>query len=396
MKPLARRVVDMTVSPTISTTEMAVQLIKQGHDVIDLSAGRAADPTPDHILNAARDLLSKGGFKSTPAQGTMELREAAARFIGQKYGLTADPKTEVMVTYGFKHALTMLIPTLLEPGDGIIIEDPAFVSYEPLSRVWGCEVTTVPLLEKNRFRWTEAQLEAAIKPNTKAILLCSPHNPTGVVHNKADLEAIAAVAKRHDLWVITDEIYEWTLWGGSVHIGICTLPGMRERTITIVGLGKAFVMGAWRIGFVFALPEVIKQLVKFQQHCVSCVPEVIQVGALAALAAEQPKQMTDLWKEWEERCRYFSSELDSMPGITCHMPESGYFVWPNITGTGLDSRAFVHELLNTHHIAGLAGCDFGPAGEGYLRFSIVRERKNLERAIPRIRQMAEACAAKKK
>ncbi len=196
--------------------------------------------------------------------------------------------------------------------------------------------------------------------------------------------------------MITDDIYEWTIWGDNKYLSISTLPGMRERTICLVGLGKAFAMGAWRIGFVFAPPEIIAALTKLLQHTISCVPAPLQAGATAALTGEPGTAMKAIWKDWEERCRYMTSELDTMPGISCRMPDSGYYAWPNITGTGLDSRTFADRLLKEHHVAVLAGTDFGAAGEGYLRISIVRERENLEKAVPRIRALAEACAAGKR
>lgn len=395
MRAITQRVATVPGSATITTTEKAVRLKAEGVDIVDLSAGRAADAIPDYILAAARETM-KTAFKSTPGQGTMELRKAAAEYITTHYGIPANPNTEIMATFGVKQILNLLIPSLMEAGESMIIEDPCFVSYQPLAQLWGSRVIPVPLLGKNRFRWTEEQLEQAVQPDTKAIMLCSPHNPTGVVHSRSDLEAIANVAKKYDLWVIADEIYGWTIWGDSKYISISTLPGMRERTISLVGLGKAFAMGAWRIGFVFASSEIIATLTKLLQHTISCVPAPLQAGATAALTGEPQPVMKAIWKDWEKRSLYMASELDKMPGISCNMPDSGYYVWPNITGTGLDSRTFAYRLLNEHHVAALAGTDFGAAGEGYMRVSIVRERGSLEKAIPRIRALAEACVAGKK
>ncbi|MBP1750817.1 MAG: Aspartate/tyrosine/aromatic aminotransferase, partial [Deltaproteobacteria bacterium] len=233
---------------------------------------------------------------------------------------------------------------------------------------------------------TKKQLQDAVSDRTKAILINSPQNPTGTVHTKADLEIIAAVAKKHDLVVITDEIYERVTWDGRQHICMATLPGMRERTITCMGLTKTFSMGGWRIGFIFAPANTMDSLEKLQEHLLTCTNSFVQAGAVKAFEETARREVTELWKEWEARCELMTQGLNKMPGLKCAKPEGGFYAWVDITGTGYTSEEFTDKLLNDEQVAVIPGSAFGPSGEGYIRINCVRNRDELQEGLLRIRR----------
>ncbi len=385
MKALSEKVRAIPVSATVGIADTAYALRRAGHKVIDFSAGRAAETTPLYITDAAFAAARAGATSQTLARGTSAYREACAAMLQRDFGVSADPETEIIASMGIKQAQTVAFMALLNPGDTVIVEDPCFVSYEPIINVCGGKVIRVPLLEKNRFRWTAKQLEAAVTPSTKAILLCSPHNPTGVVHTREDLEVIAAVAQRHDLWVVTDEIYAAVAWGGRRHLSMATLPGMRDRTVTAMGLTKTFAMGGWRIGFLLAPPDVSASIHVLQQHLITCASSIAQAGGTAAFNEPPREEVRLLWREWEERCRFFTTELDALPGIRCPMPEGGFYAWADITGTGLFDTDFALKLLRERHVAVVPGSAFGSSGKGYVRFTCVRSRPDLEEGLNRIK-----------
>jgi len=208
------------------------------------------------------------------------------------------------------------------------------------------------------------------------------------VHSRADLEAIAGVAREHDLVVITDEVYERVTWDGRSHVCMATLPGMRERTVTCMGLTKTFSMGGWRIGFIFAPADIIDGLERFQEHLITCAASFTQAGGAKALAEPPRDEVTDLWREWEARCELMTRGLNDIPGLKCVKPEGGFYAWVDIHATGLGSKEFADRLLNDHQVAVVPGPAFGPSGEGYIRINCVRTRPELEEGLVRIRRLA--------
>ena len=267
-----------------------------------------------------------------------------------------------------------------------MIEDPCFVSYQALITIAGGRVCQLPLQPENNFRWKRQQLENAVNDRTRAILFNSPQNPTGTVHSQADLEIIATVARERDLMVITDEVYERVTWDGRHHICMATLPGMRERTITCMGLTKTFSMGGWRIGFIFAPAHIIDGLERFQEHLITCAASFTQAGAALALKEPPHTEVTDLWREWEARCEMMTQGLNEIPGLSCAKPEGGFYAWVNISATGLKSQEFADILLNDHQMAVVPGAAFGPSGESYIRINCVRNRDELAEGLTRIRR----------
>jgi aspartate aminotransferase len=381
---VSRRALNTPASATVAIADAVTTMRSRGASVIDMSAGRAAEHTPDYVCRAAADALLAGDTHQTMSRGTSAYRRACAIKLERDNGIVADPEREIIATMGVKQGLMLALMSTLDPGDEVVIEDPCFVSYRSLIRLAGGTPVPVPLEAVRGFRWSRQDLEARVTPKTRAILLNSPHNPTGTVHTREDLDAIAAVARAHNLTVITDEVYESVTWGGRKHQCIATLPDMCARTITVMGLTKTFSMGGWRVGFIVAPVPIIDAMETLQQHLLTCANSFVQAGAAYALA--QPRdEILSLWSDWEHRCKFVTSELNVTPGIVCPMPEGGFYAWADITGTGMTSAELTDLLLNEQQVAVVPGSAFGSCGEGYIRLTCVRSWDDLHEAMRRIR-----------
>lgn len=381
---LSTRIRDAVPSATVRIADIASEMRRRGVSVVDFSAGRAAEHTPQYVVEAAVSGMRSGDTHQTMAQGKPEYRAAIARKLARDNGIDADPETEVIASLGCKQGLTLSLLATLDPGDEVIIEDPAFVSYAPTIRFCGGVPVPVRLRAENGYRWTRDDLKAAITPRTRAILFCSPHNPTGVVHSGSDLDEIAHVAQEHDLWVISDEIYERMTWADRKHVCMATRPGMRERSITLMGLTKSFAMGGWRIGFVCAPPAVISGMVTLQQHLMTCAGSFAQTGATRALGNAPEADVIAMWREWEARCAFMTSGLNEIAGVRCAMPEAGYYGWADVRAFGVPVAELAEQILVRHSVAVVPGSAFGPAGEGFLRITCVRSRAELELGLERL------------
>ncbi len=387
LKPsAARRLLGIPPSATVRIVDMVANMRRQGVEIVDFSAGRASESSPDYVNRAAAQALIGGDTHQTMAQGTPEFREACAKKLKQDNGIEADPEKNIMATLGCKNGLILALMAILDMGDEVIIEDPCFVSYRAAIDMSGGTPLAVPLRSQNRFRWGKADLEAAITKSTKAILFSSPQNPTGTVHTAKDLDVITEMAAKYNLWVISDEIYERLTFNGRRHTCIATLSGMNERSITLMGFTKTFSMGGWRIGFVFAPEPIIKAMVTFQQHLMTCAGSFTQAGAAVALSEEYPSEVTDMWGDWEKRCQFAVSELQTIPNISCDFPEGGFYAWIDISKTGENSIVLAERLLNDHRVALVPGSAFGSTGESYLRMTCVRSWEELQEGLSRLRK----------
>jgi aspartate/methionine/tyrosine aminotransferase len=384
MRSASQRVLDTPPSGTISIADHVSRLRHRGVEVLDFSAGRAAEHTPDYICRAASQALLSGDTHQSMAQGKPEFREACAQKLSRENGLDADPEKNIIATFGCKHGLNLALMATLNPGDEVLVEDPCFVSYRPAVRLWGGAPVNVPLRPENRFRWTREDLESAVTDRTRAILFCSPHNPTGTVHDEKDLEVIAELAEKHDLLVLSDEIYERATWGGRRHTCIATMPGIAERSITIMGFTKTFSMGGWRIGFNIAPEPILSAMVRMQQHMITGAGSFVQAGAAVAIADAPSSDVEALWSDWGKRIDWVVSEVNQIPNLSCHRPEGGFYAWIDIRRTGRTSETLANELLEKHHLAFIPGTAFGPGGEGYLRMTCVRSWEDLRAGIPRL------------
>ncbi len=384
MPTVSRRVGSAPESATVRIADLASSLRRRGDDVVDLSAGRAAEGTPDPFVETAVAALRRGDTHQTAARGKPEYLEACARKLLRENGIQADPEREIVATLGCKQGLTLALLATLDPGDEILLEDPGFVSYAPTIRFFGGVPVPVPLRAGNRFRWDPGELEAAVTGRTRAILLCSPQNPTGVVHDTGDLEAVARVAREHDLFVLSDEIYERITWGGRTHRSMATLPAMRERSIALFGLTKTASMGGWRVGFALAPPAVASAMTALQAHLLTCAGSFTQVAAAHAFGDPPGRELKALWATWEARCRRMTEALDGLPGVSCAMPEGGFYAWADVGERGEPSEVLATRLLQEEGVAVVPGSAFGPGGAGYLRITCVKSEADLDRALERM------------
>ena len=372
-------------SATVAIADKATRLRQRGIEVIDFSAGRASEPTPAFVCRWASEALERGDTHQTPAQGTRNYLEACAAKLARDNDLIVDPETEVIATLGCKQGLLLSLVSLLDAGDEVLVEDPGFVSYEPAVHYCGGVARPVPLRQENGYRFNVDELEAAVTTKTKALILCTPHNPTGVVHSEQDLGAIARFAEAHDLVVILDETYERLTWDGRRHLTLRSLPGMRDRTVGLMGMTKSFAMGGWRIGFATAPPPLIEAMIRVQQHISTCAGSFTQHAAGRALAEPPPESLLTLWRDWQERCRHATSFLNDLDGVHCAMPEGGIYAWVDARELGEPSQAMAERLLEDHRVSVVPGSAFGPSGEGFFRVTCVKYWDELNEGLARLK-----------
>ena len=389
MSLLSQRVISSKQSSTVSIADKAKALMESGQTVFDFSAGRAFEATPTYILEATIQAMKDGDTHQTMAKGTTPYREACARKLARENNIQANPETEIVATMGVKQGLTISLLCLLNPGDEVIVEDPCFVSYRQTIQYLGGVSVQIPLRKQNDHRWDPDELRRGITERTKAIILCSPHNPTGVVHTRDDLEMIAEIAIEHNLIVITDEVYERIVWGGRKHLNLASLPGMKDRTITLMSLTKSFAMGGWRVGFVYANENIVSQLEKLQQHLITCVNAFVQAGGCVAFGEPPLEEVLNYWKTWEEKVGYFASSLDAIDGLSCRTPEGGFYGWTDISALGTTSKQFVDQLLDEEQVALIHGSSFGEMGENYVRVTCVKTYDEIYEGVKRIKRFVE-------
>jgi aspartate/methionine/tyrosine aminotransferase len=286
-----------------------------------------------------------------------------------------------MATMGCKEGLLLSLLSVIDPGDEVIIEDPCFVSYRPTVELCGGVTVSVPLRPENKYRWTRKDLSAAVTPRTKAIIFCSPHNPTGVVHTREDLEVIRSVATANSLIVIADEIYDATVWGGRKHIPIASLADMQGRTIGLMGMTKSFSMGGWRVGYAYADRNIISKMIVVHQHIMTCASSIAQRGGSAALSNEGIACMQPIWREWEQRCMHAADRINEIPGLATTRAEGTFYCWIDISKTEIPSREFAQQLLKREKVAVVPGGTFGSRSDGFIRVTCVRSWDELNDGI---------------
>ena len=370
-------------SATVGIADEVTRLRASGEDVVDFSAGRAAEHTPDYIVRAAVTAMEQGDTHQTMARGTLAYREACARKLSRENGLEADPEREIVATLGCKEGLFAALLATLSPGDEVLVEDPGFVSYQPAIQYCGGVAVPVPT------PWSEEALEPHVTEKTRALLLCSPHNPTGTVHTETALRSIAGLARRRDLWVYADETYERVTWGGRSHVSIATLEGMRERTINLMGLTKSFSMGGWRIGFARAPEDVLERMVTVQQHLVTCAGSFAQAAASVAYGEPTPVEVRELWADWEKRCLSVCESIAGIEPLKAEPPEGAFYAWVDARALGEPSERVARRWLDEQRVAVVPGSAFGPSGEGFLRITCVRSWDEIEDGMERIRRAVE-------
>ena len=351
-------------------------------DVISLGVGEPDFDTPWHVREEGIYTLQKGRTFYTANRGLMELRTEISNYIARNHAVQYNPATQVLVTIGGSEAIDLALRACLEPGDEVIYHEPCYVSYLPCITLADGVPVPIPLKEANDFRLTAEELEAAITPKSKALILSFPNNPTGAVMTKEDLEAIAEVIVRHDLLVITDEIYSELSYTGKKHYSLIDLPGMVERTININGFSKAYAMTGWRLGYCCGPEEILAQMVKIHQFAIMAAPTMSQYAGTMALknGASDVEMMRD---SYNQRRRYLMAELKRL-GIPCFEPFGAFYIFPNISQFGLSSEEFATRLIREHKVAVVPGSAFGQSGEGFVRVSYAYSIDELKQAFERI------------
>jgi len=385
----------MSLSDKISARVQAVprsgireffELVLAAGDVISLGVGEPDFCSPWHIREAAIFSLEKGQTSYTSNLGLLELRKSIAKYVAAKFHVQYQPTTEVLVTVGVSEALDLAFRALLNPGEEVIYHEPCYVSYNPsIYMAYGTPVTVETKIEDD-FALRASDVEKAITPKTKIIMLNFPTNPTGGVQPKAELEGIADLAKQHDLIVITDEIYSELLYDDREHHSIAALPGMKERTILMHGFSKAFAMTGFRLGYACSPLELTEAMMKVHQYSMLCAPITAQIAAVEALengAGPVEKMRKAYW----HRRNLVVSELNEA-GLSCFQPGGAFYAFPEIRSTGLSSREFAQRLLEEEKVAVVPGTAFGTAGEGFVRCCYATDDRNLATALGRIKAFA--------
>ena len=369
-------------------------MLNEMKDVISLTIGEPDFTTPEPIIQAAVASLESGETHYSANAGILELRQLIADDLEARLALRYDPVHEVLVTVGASEGMDASLRAVLSAGDEVIYHEPCFVAYAPCIQLAGGTPVAVPTTEATDFQLTAEMVEAAITPRTKALFIGYPNNPTGAVLDRPDLEAIAEVVARHDLLVLTDEIYERLVYGTHEHIAFPALPGMRERTVYIGGFSKSFAMTGWRIGYVAAPAGLMAGIAKIHQYGIMCAPTAAQHAAIEALRGGEP-YVTSMLEEYDRRRILMTDRLNGM-GLHCFEPRGAFYCFPNVRdATGLDDEQFAQELLREERVAVVPGSAFGPSGAGYVRAcyatayeQIVEAMDRMERFVSRRRAAA--------
>ncbi|MCM1115640.1 MAG: aminotransferase class I/II-fold pyridoxal phosphate-dependent enzyme [Clostridium sp.] len=359
-------------------------------NVISLGVGEPDFLTPWHIRRTGIDALERGTTRYTANAGLIELRKEVAEFYNRKYNIEYNPKEEVMITVGGSEGIDMCIRSLISSGDEVLVVEPSFVCYKPI--VETCGGVPVPLVTKdeNNFKLTADELESAITDKTKLLILPYPNNPTGAVMRRDDLEAISRVIKKHNILVLSDEIYSELTYGDEPHVSIAAISDMKERCIVINGFSKTYSMTGWRLGYALGPAPIIKQMTKLHQYAIMSAPTNSQYAAIEALknGDEDIKMMLD---DYDMRRRFTVNAFREI-GLSCFEPEGAFYLFPCIKSTGLSSEEFCEKLIMSKRVAVVPGSAFGDCGEGFIRVSYCYSIDNIKEAVSRIGEFIKELA----
>ncbi len=351
------------------------------NDVISLGVGEPDFVTPWHIRNEGVYSLEKGHTHYTPNRGLSELRCEISRYMRRRFNLTYDALTQTIVTVGGSEAIDIFLRSVIEPGDEVLIPEPSFVCYKPITQLCGGIAVPVLTTAEHKFKLTAEALKNAITDKTKVLVLPYPNNPTGGIMTREDLEEIAGIIMENDIMVLSDEIYAELTYGRK-HISIAEIDGMYERTMIVSGFSKAYAMTGWRLGYACGHPDIITQMTKVHQYAIMSAPTTAQYAAIEALR-KGDKDIEVMREEYNERRKIIVSGFNSM-GLDCFEPEGAFYAFPSIKSTGLSSNDFCEKLLYDMKVAVIPGTAFGECGEGHVRCSYAYSLDNINEALTRI------------
>ena len=380
--PLSSTIVNIKPSGIRKFFDIAAEM----DDVISLGVGEPDFDTPWHVRDEGIYSLEKGRTSYTSNAGLKELKEEIAKFLKRRYDLTYDPVKEMIVTVGGSEGIDICMRAMLDPGDEVLIPQPSYVSYEPCAILANGKPVIIELKAENEFRLTAEELEAAITPKTKLLVLPFPNNPTGAIMERKDLEAIAEVILKHDLYVLSDEIYSELTYTDN-HVSICNLPGMQERTVLINGFSKSHSMTGWRLGYACGPEVIIKQMLKIHQFAIMCAPTTSQYAAVEAMR-NGDADVQEMKTEYNIRRKYLLKRFEEM-GVDCFEALGAFYVFPCIKEFGMSSDDFATAMLKSKKVCVVPGTAFGDCGEGFLRISYAYSMENLKIAMDRFEEFVK-------
>lgn len=380
--PLSKKIVG--IEP--SGIRKFFDIVSEMPDAISLGVGEPDFDTPWRIREEGIYSLERGRTFYTSNAGLKELKVEIARYLERKIQVVYDPDHEVLVTVGGSEAIDIAFRAMLDKGDEVLIPQPSYVSYLPCAVLADGTPVTIPLKQENEFKLTAEELESYITPKTKVLVLPFPNNPTGAVMTKEDLEPIAEVVKKHDIYVLSDEIYSELTYGED-HISIASFPGMKERTLVINGFSKGFAMTGWRLGYVCGPSEIIEQMVKIHQYAIMCAPTNSQYAAIEGLknCDDEVQQMRSAYNQ---RRRMLVHEFKRM-GLECFEPFGAFYIFPSVEEFGMTSEEFATRLLKEEKVAVVPGSAFGESGEGHIRVSYAYSLEDLKEALERVERFVK-------
>lgn len=376
--PLSKTIVE--IEP--SGIRKFFDIVNEMQEAISLGVGEPDFDTPWHIRDEGIYSLEKGRTFYTSNAGLKELKTEIAKYMNRRFDLTYDTDHEILVTVGGSEAIDIAMRAMLDPGDEVLIPQPSFVCYPPCATLANGVPVIIELKAENEFRLTAKELEAAVTPKTKLLVLPFPNNPTGSIMERGDLEEIAEVIIRHDLYVMSDEIYSELTYGDTSHVSIASLPGMRERTIVINGFSKAYAMTGWRLGYACGPRLILEQMFKIHQFAIMCAPTTSQYAAVEAMK-NGDEDVARMREEYDGRRRYLLYRFREM-GMECFEPYGAFYMFPCIREFGMTSEEFAERLLESEKVAVVPGTAFGACGEGFVRISYASSLENLKEALERI------------
>jgi aspartate aminotransferase len=390
MAKIATRIAQLTGEGALAVYTRAKELEKQGRSIIHLELGEPDFHPAAPVVDALRAAVAEGRDRYVSTRGIPPLREGIADYLKRTRKLDVRAE-QVLVAPGCKMALALAMMALIEPGDEVLYPDPSFPIYPSFTRGLGAKAVSYALREKNRFQPDVAEIAAKITPKTRMLIFNSPNNPTGTVFSDRTLLQIAELARKHDLWVIADEIYARILFNGE-YKSIWALPGMADRTVIIDGFSKSFAMTGWRLGYAVAQTRVIDALDMLVLNTFTCTAEFTQVAGIEALL-DMTSAVPAMVHEYRKRRDLFVAKLNKIPGFRCQSPDGAFYAWVNIEETGRTAEEVQKILLEEVGVAGIAGAAFGMEGKNFVRFSLVSAAQQLEEALERIRRVSSHCRA---
>ena len=385
MAKIATRIAQLTGEGALAVYTRAKELEKQGRSIIHLELGEPDFHPAAPVVDALRAAVAEGRDRYVSTRGIPPLREGIADYLKRTRKLDVRAE-QVLVAPGCKMALALAMMALIEPGDEVLYPDPSFPIYPSFTRGLGAKAVSYALREKNRFQPDVAEIAAKITPKTRMLIFNSPNNPTGTVFSDGTLLQIAELARKHDLWVIADEIYARILFNGE-YKSIWALPGMADRTVIIDGFSKSFAMTGWRLGYAVAQTRVIDALDMLVLNTFTCTAEFTQVAGIEALL-DITSAVPAMVHEYRKRRDLFVAKLNKIPGFRCQSPDGAFYAWVNIEETGRTAEEVQKILLEEVGVAGIAGAAFGAEGKNFVRFSLVSAAQQLEEALERIRRVS--------